>query len=66
MEAKAEFDWDTYELQGFTFSRLLETVNNDEAKIELAGQVRAGFISYYESATAGLPEVCESGKECRK
>jgi hypothetical protein len=23
MEAKAEFDWDTYELQGFTFSRLL-------------------------------------------
>jgi len=23
MEAKAEFDWDTYELQGFTFTKLL-------------------------------------------
>jgi len=61
----ADFKWDSFDMSEFTFTDLLNLLNNDQQVTDLKDQVQLNYVNWYTQEAAKLPEVCEAGKKCR-
>jgi len=60
-----DFEWDSFDMSEFTFTDLLDLLNNDKQVTDLKDQVQLNYVNWYTSEATKLPEVCDAGKECR-
>jgi hypothetical protein len=60
-----DFEWDSFDMSEFTFTDLLNLLNNDAQVAELKDQVQTNYVNWYTQEAEKLPEVCDAGRQCR-
>jgi hypothetical protein len=56
-----DFEWDSFDMSEFTFTDLLNLLNNDQQVTDLKDQVQNNYVNWYTAEATKLPQVCEAG-----